>query len=353
MIFPVNTFPGRIIEHLGKTYTYFGGTAYLGLQTDAAFRKIVVKNVENYGVSYTASRKANIRFTLYEEAEALLARLLGSPACITLSSGYMAGQLVSAYFSQPNYKAFYAPSAHPALRQPYSKNYRTLPEFRAALHQHFTNQSPETPVVYIDTIDFKEDAYPNIHLLDDMPLQEIILVADDSHGLGVLGARGGGAYGALRELPVQELIVCGSLGKGFGVQAGMIAGSISRMEKLAQTNGFIAASPAAPHAIATLLDAQTIYEEKRQLLTGNIELFKEKTHPVTPFQHVKNHPAFSYADETLTKYLLEHAIIVTHFSYPNEKESALNRIVLSAHHTEKDIIELANTVNSHPTKHLR
>lgn len=353
MILPVNTFPGRILQHNGKTYTYFGGTAYLGLQTDTTFRKIFVKNVEKYGVSYTASRKSNIRFTIYEEAEALLARLTGSPASITLSSGYMAGQLVSAYFSQPGYKTFYAPSAHPALRQPHAQNYRTVQEFRAGLSKYINSTSPEIPVVYLDTIDFKEDTYPNINLLNNIPLDKIILVADDSHGLGVLGTRGGGAYHALQKLPLKDLIICGSLGKGFGVQAGVVLGSVSHIEKLMETNGFVAASPAPPHVVATLLAAQGIYEDKRRILASVLETFKKNVHNLDRFRQVNNHPAFSYSDESLTKHLAKNCLIVTNFKYPNGEMSALNRIVLSAHHTKEDIVQLATAINQYPTKPLR
>ena len=129
----VDAFPGRTITQNGKTLLYFGGTAYLGLQTDETFLKIHIENVRKYGSNYAASRKSNVRFSVYEEGEAALADVTGSEACITLSSGYLAGQLVSTYFDAPAYKNFYAPGTHPALLRKNSNIFDTHETLKEAL----------------------------------------------------------------------------------------------------------------------------------------------------------------------------------------------------------------------------
>ena len=65
----------------GKPFLYFGGTAYLGLQTDEAFQEILIKNIKKFGTNYGASRKANVRIPIYERAENYLANLVGSENC--------------------------------------------------------------------------------------------------------------------------------------------------------------------------------------------------------------------------------------------------------------------------------
>ncbi|MCB0374301.1 MAG: aminotransferase class I/II-fold pyridoxal phosphate-dependent enzyme, partial [Sinomicrobium sp.] len=185
-----------------------------------------------------------------------------------------------------------------------------------------------------------------------LPLQHIILVADDSHGLGITGPQGGGAYKTLRELRPKDLVVCGSLGKGFGIQAGVVFGSRSLINALAETDMVIASSPAAPATLATFLQAQQLYAEKRRALLHHITTFTAAIHPLSRFRYIENYPAFSYADETLSAHLLRHNIITTHFKYPNENAGTVSRIVLSAHHTGADMLQLITAVNSHPTKPL-
>ncbi|MFS4467956.1 hypothetical protein [Maribacter sp. 2210JD10-5] len=41
MVHYIDTFPGRKINVAGKSYLYFGGTAYLGLQQWPEFQKAV------------------------------------------------------------------------------------------------------------------------------------------------------------------------------------------------------------------------------------------------------------------------------------------------------------------------
>src|SRR5690606_42108003 len=93
MVDYINKFPDRIVETSGGEYRYFGGTAYLGLQTKKEFIECYTKNIIQYGTHYGASRASNVRFSIYDKAEQYLSRYIGSEASITLSSGFMASQI--------------------------------------------------------------------------------------------------------------------------------------------------------------------------------------------------------------------------------------------------------------------
>ena len=161
----VDTFPGRILTIENEEYLYFGGTSYLGVQTDATFQDLVIRAIKKYGSNYGASRKSNVRFSLYHKAENKLANWVGSEACITMSSGYLAGQLVSSYFNAPGYKLFYAPNSHSALFQTNTKPYATYTSLTIALHQHLDQRKKEVPVVFLDSIDFSGCNYPSFDIL--------------------------------------------------------------------------------------------------------------------------------------------------------------------------------------------
>lgn len=74
---------------------YFGGTAYLGLQTNVNFQDIVIKNIKQWGTSYGSSRLANISLSAYEDCKIFLAKFIHSQVAVTVSSGMLAGKITS------------------------------------------------------------------------------------------------------------------------------------------------------------------------------------------------------------------------------------------------------------------
>ncbi len=347
MAYYIDSFPGREINIKGKPYLYFGGTAYLGLQTDPTFQEIFIKNIHAFGTSYGASRNSNVRLSIYGEAEAYLAHLVGSEASTTLSSGYLAGQFVLQYFDVPEYRLFYAPNTHSALQSHKATCYSTYAAMNDAVKKHLLEKSDCIPVVLMDSIDFSGKNYPEFEALKTLPLDRIILVVDDSHGIGVIGDNGKGVFQVLEALKPKELIISCSLGKGFGLQAGAVFGTNHRIATLTDSEFFGGASPASPATMATLLQAEKIFAKKRSILKQRITMFLEKTDDAKKFHWMKGHPAFSFGNPSLTEQLEQQGIIVTNFSYPNEEASVLGRIVISAAHKKEDLQKLIRAVNAH------
>lgn len=347
MIHKIDTFPGRKIVLDGKNYRYFGGTSYLGVQADLDFQELLVNNIRKYGTNYGASRNSNIRLSIFEIAEAHLTTLARSEACTALSSGFLAGQLLCNFFTSRQRKLFYAPNTHSALYQAQIKPYATFSALNSAVREYVASSKKQPPVVLMDAIDFSGTNYPHFEGLKTLPLSEIILVVDDSHGFGLVGENGGGVYAMLAQLQPKELLVCTSLGKSMGIQAGALFGTSDRIKEIMGTEFFGGASPAAPAAMATLVEAEAIYKTKRELLQNNIGLLLSQVADHSPFSFMERHPAFSFPNNELTAYLRSKNILVTSFRYPNESASAMNRIVLSAAHTQKDIDYLAEVLNNY------
>lgn len=345
MIHYTDAFPGREISVAGKRYLYFGGTSYLGLQTNPEFQELYIQNIRKYGTNYGASRKSNIKISVFDKAEASLAGIVGSEACTTLSSGYLAGQLVAKHFDNDKFTCFYAPNSHSALFQ---KDTKPFENFNDLIRRIELSNSAKTSVLFLDSIDTLECRYPNFIGLQYESLKDIILVVDDSHGIGVMGDHGGGAFKIIHKLNPKELIVCSSLGKGFGIQAGAIFGTISRTTKLTNTDFFGGASPAAPAAIATLYEGSSIFSKQREKLKKNIDLFIKKTETLNQFRFIKEHPAFAFENAELSAHLEANGILITNFNYPNDEGPLMSRIVISATHTNEDIERLSAVLNSHP-----
>lgn len=345
MVHRIDSFPGREIHSDGETYLYFGGTAYLGLQTDAQFQQRYIQNIKRYGTSYGASRKSNVRLSIFDDVEEYLADWVGSEGCITLSSGYLAAQLVVQSLVLEKHSLFHAPRTHSAMVLPGFKPYTTYTELDHAIRDQLTKKKDSAPVVLLDSIDFSGSNYPDFENLRTLPLEEIILVVDDSHGIGVVGVNGGGVYRMVKALGAKELIVCSSLGKGLGIQGGAVFGTSQYIHALTKTALYGGASPAAPASMATLLESRKIYAQKKTRLQNNIELFLNYLEHFENFIFMDEHPAFSYSDTKLTDYLATKKILVTSFPYPDEDARLMNRIVLNAYHTPKDIETLATYIN--------
>lgn len=344
MIYSVDSFPGRTFSVEGTEYLYFGGTSYLGLQTDVTFQQIFINNVKKYGTNYGASRKSNVQISIFQEVEEYLASLVGSPACVTLSSGCLAGKLVSSTLNTSRHKFFYAPEVHSALDIPEKTHYNNFDELDRAIRFHL-KQETSTPVVLTDSICISREGYPDFMPFRRLPMNDIILVVDDSHGIGIVGNSGCGAYKKAVELKPKELLVCASLGKGYGIQAGAIFGTKTRVEQISNTKFFGGASPAAPSTLATLMEGESLFEEKRKLLQQNIQLFLSELKNPEQLNYLADYPAYYFANPQIASYLEKNKILITNFKYPNEHSPLMSRIVISAAHKREDIIKLSKLMN--------
>ncbi len=345
----VDSFPGRELSINGEQFLYFGGTAYLGLQTDKDFQELYIKNVKRYGTNYGASRKGNIGISVYEKVERFLAKLIGAENSLTVSSGYLAGQLILYYFAKQGFSIFYAPGTHEAVHSKQSKNHETLDALIDDLRKATDRQGNKT-VLFLDSIDLKGSNYPNFGWLEELPTDKLILVVDDSHALGIIGDDGGGVFRKLQRFRFNELVICGSLGKGFGIQGGVIAGTKRLIEDLRHTKMFAAASPAAPSSLTTLLEATEILSKQRKSLIGNIEYFLTRFDHPNFFDHLPQYPCFAFNDSSLCDYLEERKVLITNFSYPTENDPKVQRLVLSAAHFREDIDKLTSHINAYRSK---
>lgn len=345
MAYSVDSFPGRELTSNGTSHLYFGGTSYLGLQTDAQFQAVLINGIKKYGSNYGASRKSNVQLSIFKEVEQYLASLVNSQDCITLSSGFLAGQLVAQTMNTKHYALFYAPDTHAAMHVPSKKYMPSIEDLNSAVRDHLENFQ-STPVVFLDTMDTEGQNYPDYKGLKQLPLDQIIIVADDSHGIGIVGTKGSGAYESLKALQPKELIVCCSLGKGFGIQAGAIFGETQRISEFVNTDLYGGASPATPAALSVLVSAEEIFENKRALLQQHIQLFLSRVKNTSQFTFVSNHPAFGFSNTKLAAHLEAHDFIITNFNYPTTKDALMSRIILSAHHTTNDIEHLSKVINN-------
>lgn len=344
MAHSLKSVPGRLISSKGRTYRYFGGTAYLGLQAHPPFRDLFLENVEKYGMHYGASRKSNVALEVYPQAEARLASWMGSGSSLCMSSGFLAAQLVIQTLLGRGHSLFLAPNAHPALNSNGVDPSVSYAELELKIKGALDKGGP-LPVLLFDTVALSGGFYPHFEALKGLPLERLILVADDSHGIGIVGREGRGCHEILLGLKPAKLLVCCSLGKAMGVQVGGVFAGREDTDMLRETAFFGGASPPSPALMGCLLHAQDLYVQRREKLMENYALFMEVLEKPAFFDHLPGHPTFEFGNSTLATALEDKGFVITNFHYPNAQGPLVGRIVLSAHHHKEDILALANCLN--------
>ncbi|MCO5725379.1 aminotransferase class I/II-fold pyridoxal phosphate-dependent enzyme [Robiginitalea marina] len=340
--------PGPEVRADGETYLYFGGTAYLGMQTGPQFLDLLAAHTRRLGAHWGASRMGNLTLGVYREAEARLAFWMQSPACLSLSSGFLAARLVAEYLHTQGHECHFSPNCHAALLLPGHSRQATWDHLKEAVGRSLARTPKKTPVVLADTMGDGIAPGPAWELLATLP-REVILVADDSHGLGICGPGGTGSYQPLNALGFRELLLCGSLGKAMGITAGVIAGPQPRIDALKQTPLFAGASPAPPAGLATLAEGleRGWYHEKFLQVSSLAAALQGQLAPSLPLQWRQGYPVLSFRSPALARHLRENSILITDFQYAAEGgTSSPSRIVITAAHKEPHLQQLKKVLGA-------
>lgn len=348
MKFQSRAIPGTEITKDGSTYLYFGGTSYLGMQRDPEFLEMMSGYIRQTGTHWGASRVGNVQLPVYGLAEGILASWMGSPSCLTLSSGFLAARLLAEYFIRKGHLCLFGPNCHEALLPPGCARQPGWDSLARALEEHKGGDGQDLPVVFADTMGGPKKPGPVWEVLSQL-CRDCILVVDDSHGLGVSGPDGSGSWKPLEALGFQELLLCGSLGKALGITAGIVAGPAIRLEELRKTPFFAGASPAPPAGISTLVKAfqMELYHKKWEQLSTRVAFFQARVGNLGFLSLQEGYPVARLRDRELVRHLLKNKILITDFEYPAEGETASqSRIVVTAAHSEPQLQFLVDVLRA-------
>jgi len=193
------------------------------------------------------------------------------------------------------------------------------------------------------------DAIAEIARKYDSEFEEgIILIVDDSHGVGAFGKTGRGTEEYTNAKGVD--IIVATLGKALGVNGGYLAAPSTIVDYLRETAPFyIYSNPITPSEACSAMKALDILDSEKgiQLLENLRKLTKrfekglaelgyeiiESEHPVVPLM-IRDTKRTS----ELVQYLAQHGILATGLNYPVvPKGDEEIRFQVAADHTEYDI----------------
>lgn len=336
----IDTVPGRTVKIDGNEYLYFSGTSYLGMGQNSEFTDLLIRGLKEYGNNYPSSRISNLQMKVFEEAETFLSKTFGSEAALTMSSGYMAAQIVvQMLLAQHQITFIYAPKTHPALwRSPADFFIEDFQIWTDKIFNQIKIGSPGKIVILCNSIDPLLAEKYSFDWIQDLPSEkEFVVVIDDSHGFGVTGTNGKGIISEVEVPNHVTLIITGSLGKAPGVPGGVIFSTKEIIEQLKNTAFFGGSSPTLPAYLFAFMEAEEIYKNARQKLSDNIEFFLQNLPNKEGIKFFSNYPVFYIKDNNLAKELLKKNIVISSFPYPTSNDELISRIILNSLHTKADI----------------
>ena len=327
----------------GRRYLYFGGTAYLGIPQNQEFIDLYLRGIKLFGLNNGTSRNNNIQLGIYNDAEKVAAKRYGSEEALITSSGYLAAQLAVQTLSRAG-TLIYAPNTHPALwlnQQPQISC--SFKEWKNETIRRLNGSEKKDWVIISNSMNNLVPEIYDFSFLNEVdPEKNIVLIIDDSHGIGV-NHDGSSAWSVLPKKRNIECVVLASMAKALGVDAGLILGGQKTISKLKDTNIFAGASPPSAAGLYAFIHAELIYQNTWNALQQNIRFLAENLN--SSWQYESSFPAFLIDDPEIDQYFLKDNILISSFPYPDRSSKPINRIVLSSWHETQDIQRLIHSVS--------
>lgn len=356
----INSAQGPHLLADGKPVLSFCSNDYLGLASHPRLQAALEEGARTAGVGSGASHLITGHHRYHHELEQALARFVGLPQALLLSTGYMANLAAICGLMDRGDALFADKLNHASLNDGALLSRAELNRYPHAdierLDRMLESSTATRKMVITDSVfSMDGDIAPLRQLLDLCEQHDAWLLIDDAHGFGVLGEHG---QGCLRhfDLHSSRIVYMATLGKAAGVSGAFIAGEQVVIEYLMQNARTYIYTTAMPPALAAAslesLKLMTESDQRREHLHTLLAMLKSELHlkrwqlaeSSTPIQPV----LIGSNDEVMrvSEHLLEQGILVPAIRPPTvPKGSARLRISLSAAHTKADVRQLIDALH--------
>lgn len=345
----------------GGSYLGFCSNDYLGLaghpEVIAAFKEAV----DLFGVGSGASHLVCGHSSPHHQLEQALAEFTGRPRALLFSSGYMANIGTLCALLKKGDQVLEDRLNHASLLDGGLFSGARFQRFAhsdcGSLAEKFkAGEGRGEKLVVVDGVfSMDGDIAPLPELAAVCKQHDAWLMVDDAHGLGVLGASGGGSLEHFALTEEQVPVLMGTLGKGLGTAGAFIAGSeelIEALIQLARTYIYTTALPPAV-AAATLASLAIVRREpqRRAHLMALIRRFRSGAEQLglqlmtseTAIQPLLIGSAARSLE--ISESLAESGFLVGAIRPPTVPVgTARLRITLSAAHTEQQVDQLLDAL---------
>lgn len=267
----------------GKPYLNFCSNDYLGLANHPDVIAAFKQAADEFGVGSGASHLVCGHSRLHHQLEEELADFVGRDRALLFSTGYMANLgVVNALLGKSDH-VFEDKLNHASLLDAGllsgARFQRFLHNDLVSLESKLKKAGDGRKLIVVDSVFSMDGDLAPLDKLAVLAQQyDAWLMADDAHGMGVLGDNGAGSAEHFQLDQPQLPILMGTLGKGFGSFGAFVAGSEELIETLIQFARPYIYTTAMPPAVAaaSLASLQVIRkdQQRRSHLQQLINRFK-------------------------------------------------------------------------------
>lgn len=351
----LNSEVGNYIISNGKKYSYFAGNNYLGLAGHADIKAAVIRAVEKYGVNFSASRHTTGTADIHLELESSLASFKGKDDAVVFASGYQGNSILLEILKGSYSTIFIDQSAHASIISAIPADAARVMYYDHCDAEHLDylldyNREPNPLIVTDGIFPLTGEIAPLGSIYTVVKRHDGLLVVDDAHSTGVLGATGKGTPEHFNLPSDDKIFQTETMSKALGGYGGFISGSKHLTETIRERSATYQASTALPPPIAAagiaslaILKAnpelrQKLLDKAWRLREDIIALDFNTTQYRTPIIPV----IFEDRDKArgLSIFLEENGLIAPFMNYPVRKEMHQIRIAVSVSHTEDQIGQL-------------
>jgi 7-keto-8-aminopelargonate synthetase-like enzyme len=338
-----------------RTLIYFSGCDYFRLSRHAAVISAASVALRKSGLNVAASRLTTGNHKIYAQLEKALVAFFGAESALVLPDGYLAPMGVAQALAGEFSHVFIDEFAHAALVDAARMLRCTVKTFAHRNAEDLARRLSKLgkrsrPIVLTDGM-FSHDGSvaPLAEYLKILPRSGMILV-DDAHGAGVLGARG---RGALEHAGVsrQRIIQCATLSKAIGAYGGAVLGTRKLREKIiTHSRLFAGSTPLPPPLAGAALAGLGILKgepARRKKLFHNVSYLRGQLRQSsweiaeTPGPIIRL-PFMTAAEaDALKRRLLATGIYPPFVKYGKASATGVFRFVISSEHTRAQLDELA------------
>jgi glycine C-acetyltransferase len=331
---------------------------YLGLANHPTVVQAGVDALHRYGAGTASVRFICGTFALHRELETELAQLAGTPASLSYVSAWNANEAFTPTHAGPDDMVISDELNHASIIDSV-RLAKSITKCRSAVYKHsdmddlreklIASKDARRRFIWTDGVFSMEGSIAKLPEILELARQyDAIVIMDDSHATGVLGATGRGTaehFGVIGEVDV----ITSTLGKALGGAAGgFVAAAESVVDLLTQRSRPQLFSNALPPTVAasSLAAVRVLRAEPERVTTlrENANWFRgaireagfapmEGETPIVPI--IVGETALAIR---MSELLLEQGVFVTGFGFPVvPKGEARVRCQVSADHTREDL----------------
>lgn len=284
-VHPLESRPGAVVTLDGREAINFASNDYLGLAGDERLRQAAVRAIEAFGTGSTGSRLLSGHRVLHQELEKAIASLKQTEDALVFSSGYLANLGTIAALVGKRDLILADRYNHSSLKNGAilsgaaiaNYDHCNIEDLKHQLQQQRSHYR-RCLIVTDSVFSMDGDLCPLPELLNLAEEFSSMVLIDEAHATGVLGATGAGCvehFGCTGQPSIQ----IGTLSKALGSLGGYVAGSATLIDFLRnRAPSWIYTTGLSPADTAAALAAiQIVRDEpqRRDRLQNNIAVLKE------------------------------------------------------------------------------